>query len=67
MAAPRFTPLTQLIGVNLLTAGILAGISARVTASRVTRLWPHMRAHRRSRPPRLATSAIASTAVATDG
>lgn len=26
MAAPRFTPLTKLIGVNLLTAGILAGI-----------------------------------------
>jgi transposase len=26
IAAPRFTPLTRLIGVNLLTAGILAGI-----------------------------------------
>ena len=26
LAAPRFTPLTQLCGVNLLTAGVLAGI-----------------------------------------
>jgi len=60
LARGRYSPLTDICGINLITAGTLAGIlGPGETGSRLTHSWPPTPAWRLWRRPRLDLCAIA--------
>jgi hypothetical protein len=67
LARSYYEPLTELCGVNLLTAGMLGGMQVQDGVSRPKPSSPPTPAHRRWRRRHLVWSDIASTAAATAG